>query len=311
MLRTMTAVGRATATSFNLEKTRGPATRLVILGLLYCSETQSCCLGEDKQIKYLARIVAMIGSVATSSKELEQLTGNLGYAAWVEPFCRPLLSCLYFAVVSDEPSARVPITRLMRSALGVWFRVISRNRGLSYKFIFSELPAVSTPIFVDASTAWGVGGFHGCDYFSLSHNVLRPHICACPGWETYPRVPIAWLELLAAYMAVQIFAPRYPSHLVVLYSDNSNVVSWLGTRRSPHPIVCTLVSALECIKYRYSLKLSARFIPSEQNRTADQLSRNVVPRWLRSRGSPITPYMAGIAFAANCNNIMDLWTTAL
>ena len=65
---------------------------------------------------------------------------------------------------------------------------------------------------------------------------------------------MARLELLAALVAVQLFAHRYPRHLVVLYSDNSNVVAWLGTRRSPDPIICALVAAIEQIKYRYSVK---------------------------------------------------------
>ena len=69
----------------------------------------------------------MVASTSTTSRELEKLTGNLGFAAWVEPFGRPLLSCFYSAVVNDDPSANVPITHLMRSALGVWFRIISRN----------------------------------------------------------------------------------------------------------------------------------------------------------------------------------------
>ena len=189
--------------------------------------------------------------------------------------------------------------------------MISSNRGLPYKFILNELPVAKTPIFVDASTSWGFGGINGRDFFTVPHTLLRPFIRSCPGWETYPRVPVAWLELLAAYIAVRLFASRYPSHLVVLYTDNSNVVSWLGTRRSPHSIVCSLVSAIECIKYRHSLKLSVRFIPSGQNRTADLLSLSVVHRWLQSRGSPITPDMLGIAYAANRNNIRDLWTSAL
>ena len=189
--------------------------------------------------------------------------------------------------------------------------MISRNRGLPYKYILNELPVAATPIFVDASTSWGVGGINGRDFFSVPHTLLRPHMRSCPGWEAYPRVPIAWLELLAAYIAVRRFASRYPSHLVILYTDNSNVVSWLGTRRSPHAVVCSLVSAIECIKYRHSLKLSVRFIPSDQNRTADLLSRSVVPGWLRSRGSPFTPHMVGIAYAADRNNIRDLWTSSL
>ena len=54
--------------------------------------------------------------------------------------------------------------------------------------------------------------------------------------------------------------------MLVLYSDNSNVVAWLGTRRSPNPVVYSLVAAIECLKYEYTLKVAARYIPSHQNR---------------------------------------------
>ena len=77
--------------------------------------------------------------------------------------------------------------------------------------------------------------------------------------------------------------------MLVLYSDNSNVVSWLGTRRSPNPVVCSLVAAIECLKYQYTLKVAVRYIPSQKNRIADLLSRNKIPRWLRRRGSETPP----------------------
>ena len=65
---------------------------------------------------------------------------------------------------------------------------------------------------------------------------------------------------------------------MVLYSDNTNVVAWLG-----YPTVCTVVIAIKRIRYEYLLKLSVRHIPSAQNRTVDLLSRNHIPRWLRHR----------------------------
>ena len=49
----MMAAGHTTATSFNIKKTCGPATRLVILGLQYCSVSQTCRLGEKKRKKYI------------------------------------------------------------------------------------------------------------------------------------------------------------------------------------------------------------------------------------------------------------------
>ena len=87
MIDTLLAVGQQTATLFNTDKTRGPARSLVILGLLFCSTSKSC-LGEYKRQKYLSRVAALLAAPQTSSKVLEQLVGNLGYATWVEPFCR-------------------------------------------------------------------------------------------------------------------------------------------------------------------------------------------------------------------------------
>ena len=79
----MTLVGMATATVFDVEKTHGPVSSLVILVLLYWSVTQSCRLGEKKRTKYIVRMVTMIRCTSTSSKELVQLIRNLGNAEWV------------------------------------------------------------------------------------------------------------------------------------------------------------------------------------------------------------------------------------
>lgn len=74
-------MGAATGTKFNKSKTRGPATNLVILGLLYCSVTRSCRVGSKKRTKYLARVTGLMMATSTTSKVLEQVVGNLGYAA--------------------------------------------------------------------------------------------------------------------------------------------------------------------------------------------------------------------------------------
>ena len=309
MMETVPIVGRATATDINLGKSRGPATKLVILGLLYCSVTRTCRLGDAKRVKYMSRIQVVLSAPVTTSKRLEQLAGNLGFAAWVEPFCRPLLSGVFSLVVQDKPMTQIVIPPFTLTALRIWYTVLKRNRGLSFQYIQNKYPAVLTPIFVDASTSWGIGGVHGLEYFSFPHSDLQPFIRRCPGWESYPMVPVARLELLAALAAIQLFGNRYPRHLIVLYSDNTNVVAWLGTRRSPDPIICTLVAAIEQIKYKHQSKLSVRFIPSDRNRSADRLSRNRVPTWLRSRGSALFPRMNELAFASNRHNLLSLWSS--
>ena len=148
-------------------------------------------------------------------------------------------------------------------------------------------------------------------YYHMTHADLAPLIRICPGWESYPRVPIAWIELLAVFVALYLFGPEAPAHLIVLYSDNTNVVAWLGTRRSPDPTVCALVAAIERIKYQYLLKLSVRYITSAQNITADRLSRNRIPHWLNRRGTRCRPCLSSLVRMIHLEKLIPSWVTSV
>ena len=78
---------------------------------------------------------------------------------------------------------------------------------------------------MDAASSVGLGGVHGSEYFQFTHEDLQQYIIACPGWESYPRVIIAWTELLAVFVALYVFGHRYPESLIVVYSDNNCVVA--------------------------------------------------------------------------------------
>ena len=145
----------------------------------------------------------------------------------------------------------------------------------------------------------------------FGHDDLRPFIHTCPGWDAYPRVPIAWLELLAVLVALSLFGHRYSKRLIVVYSDNTNVVAWLGSRRSPNPTVCAVVAAIERIKYEFLLKLSVRYIPSGNNRTADSLSRNRIPLWLKRRGTRLLPCMRSLVRSIDPRYLVTSWTSTI
>ena len=153
--------------------------------------TRFCRVGSKKRDKYLTRVTDLLMATSTTSKVLEQVVGNLGYAAWVEPFGRPLLSFIARHIIPDNPKAIITISHLIRVGLSIWKFILIRNRGLPYKYITNSLPQAPNPTFVDASTSIGLGGVNGYDYFSLLHGDLKPLISACPGWESFPHVPIA------------------------------------------------------------------------------------------------------------------------
>ena len=203
------------------------------------------------------------------------------------------------------------MTEMMVVCLRVWRVLLSRNRGLHFSFILGTLPLSRTPIFADASSSGGIGGYCGLRYFALSIEQLKPWLVTCDGWKSFPSVDIAWLELLAACVAVHSFASTMAKRLLTLYSDNMNVVAWLSKRRAPNPFVCAVVAAIERIKYTKTLKISTRYISSANNTVADQLSRGHIPSNLYRHGTRIHPPMKAICSNLHFENIVKLWATTI
>ena len=229
----------------------------------------------------------------------------------MEPFGRPLLSFIALGIIPDNPREVVRISRLARVAMRVWLLLLHRNRGLPFGYILGELPIEEKRIYVDAASTGGIGGYADYTYFSVSLKRLAPFIRKCSGWATFPRTDIAWLELLAAFVAIDIFATQSPGHCIILYSDNTNVVAWLTRRRSPNPYVCTLVSAIERLKYKFLLKLSVRYIPSKFNVSADLLSRNIIPLRFLDHGTRINPDLLRLCSGLHISKIWQKWSNTV
>ena len=246
-----------------------------------------------------------------SSKDLERMVGRLEFAAWVEPFGRPLLTFLSTYITPDDPRSAIPLTEMMKICLRVWRVLLSRNRGLHFSFILGTLPRMKHPLFVDAFLTGGIGGYCGLRYFSMSIERLKPYLAKCEGWSSFPNVDIAWLELLAACAAVYAFAPLASQQLLTLYSDNTNVVTWLSKRRASNPFVCAVVAAIERVKYGRILKISTRYISTRNNKTADRLSRGQIPDYLYTRSTKVSPSMKANCANLHLNNIAKLWATTL
>ena len=143
----------------------------------------------------------------------------------MEPFGRPLLTFLSSYITPAYPQSTLPLTNMMKICLRVWRLLLTRNRGLHFSFILGELPRITDLFLVDASLSGGIGGYWGLRYFSMSIAQLKPWLVACDGWGSFPNVDIAWLELLAACAAVYSFAQAASQRLLMVCSDNTNVVA--------------------------------------------------------------------------------------
>ena len=115
----ITTMGARLGAVVNVSKTEGPATSMVIIGFHYDSRAKVCNLDPTKVSKYSARLQAILDRGWVTSKELERVVGNLQFAAWVEPFGRPLLSFIAKEITPDAPRQVVRVSAMVRVAMRV------------------------------------------------------------------------------------------------------------------------------------------------------------------------------------------------
>ena len=258
---------------------------------MYDAVNKRCSLPAKKVAKYLTRIHEMLSTKYTTSKELERLVGNLVWASYVEPWGRPFLSALSSKIQRRKPYALIPIIGYTKTSLVIWQSLLKFNRGITYNHILGKLERGKDAWFVDASTSWGIGGCAGYFYFMIENEQLR-QIFAFYREGTQKelmdiplqRLPIAYIELIAALVGISVFSKFQPNKLINLYTDNTDVVAWLRKGRCSAGLGFKLLAAVEFFKRKHALKISVKHIPGSQNNSADELSRGSVPTWLKLRG---------------------------
>ena len=146
--------------------------------------------------------------------------------------------------------------------------------------------------FVDASTTWGIGGCAGTNYFLVPNENLEELFSLFKqdlkkgGIRTRKyNLPIAYIELIAALAALSVFSHLNRNRLILLNSDNTDVVAWLRKGRCSKGIGFKLLAGIEYFKRVHSLKISPKHIPGRFNNSADSLSRGIIPGWLVTHGT--------------------------
>ena len=310
------ALGKLTSTIMNLEKCQGPATVMTILGFLYDACMRRVSLPEKKRLKYLQRLRSLLAKPTCRSRELERLLGYLGFASWVEPFGRPFLSALSSELERGDAWTTIRLGSYTILALQIWERILVLNRGSSYRFVLNRLPTATSEIFVDAASSWGIGGLFGDRYFMIpNRDLLEFHrvFSRCRGKRLMgipsDKLPIAYLELLAATVAIACFAHLCRDQLVRLNCDNTDAVAWLRKSRCSAGVGFRLLAVAEFYKHKYCFKVSTRHIPGVSNTSADMLSRGSVPGWLLRHGHR---KIVDIAFLVDIMlNPLTAWSTIL
>ncbi|KAK3236598.1 hypothetical protein CYMTET_53270 [Cymbomonas tetramitiformis] len=193
------------------------------------------------------------------ARRLASFTGLCQSVYLAVPAARLYLRELYFVLAEKRSwGAKVKISRAAWGDLEWWFRLLVMSRWNGRKIWRSPTRA---KVHTDSSmTAWG-----GVLNLKFPARSFWPH--EMRNWH------ITHLELEAVYKTVQAFLQELEGKVVRLYCDNQAVVAMLSHFTSRNPDLIQRMRRLWLLLDLHDIELQARYIRSEANVWADNLSR--------------------------------------
>eukprot|EP00959_Pyramimonas_sp_CCMP1952_P395105 8278424-Pyramimonas_sp.AAC.1 len=138
----------------------------------------------------------------------------------------------------------------------------------------------------DASTEWGMGGFLDGDWYSVSWEELRSWRSSPPFFpsrDVPEKHTIAYLELFAGYWFLRKWAKRLSGWTALVFTDNTNCLSWLTRWTGPGYVIPLLRAVIELLS-KHDVQLQVEWISSSDNYLSDSLSRDDLPGFLAALG---------------------------
>jgi hypothetical protein len=201
------------------------ASSFVYIGFFWDLIMKTVELPAKKKTKYLDRISDWTADSMHTAKETDKIVGTLNHVTLVVPEGRSHLVSLYKfrgGFKPNTPSAtKLKLPKMAVSDIEWW-----RDR-LSHAFVGLTIirppDPLSTELFVDASTSWGIGMILNGRWLTWEFK---------EGWHSEGR-EIGWAEMAAVELAIQtLITSSFSNCHVVIRSDNMGVVGALAAGRS-------------------------------------------------------------------------------
>jgi len=208
---------------------------------------------------------------------------------------RTLAKCNIFAIKDAQTwiSSSFDYThrrlgRYLKDDINYWRGVMSSSEEdlLSHPISLHshfDMSQVDFFIFTDASNHGGGGAIvdrNGgvTEYFQYSHSArlsmaLREKMGSPSGSSDGGDGFINYLEAFVVMQALELLSFRLMNKNVFVFSDNSSVVSWLGTSKTPPLKARFFTSHIAQLSVRYEFRLERGWVPTHLNSIADDLSR--------------------------------------
>jgi len=248
------------------EKTEGPVTKLVFLGLEINTIEETVTIPEAKLNEMKQKINRSLSRKKLSLKELQSIIGSLNFACRAVAPGRAFIRRLINGTKGISASHHmIRVNKGMRADLATWDMFLSHFNGVS---VFRDrlwLANSDIEFFTDSAASIGMGIFVNGQW-------------AQEKWgDNFPQEVmsnnITFLELFPIVVALEIFGKAVENKKVLFHCDNAAVCDIINSQTSKCERVMDLVRpmVLRCLKLNTFIK--AQHIPGVKNIIADALSR--------------------------------------
>ena len=246
------------------DKSVGPTTKLVYLGLEIDTIKQAVSIPNEKLIAIVGKVKSALDASSITLKELQSLIGSLTFVCKAIAPGRAFLRRLIDLVIGVKKQwLHIRLSKGAKCDLKMWLVFLQDFNGCAIipeQFWRDEC---DLQLFTDASGSVGYGGYFKGMWFQGKW----------PWGDNDTKKSIAWLEFFPVVVSVALWGDSLKGKRILVRSDNEAVVAIINKQTSRCPDIMRLVRffVLQCLKL--CLCISARHIPGKINDIADSLSR--------------------------------------
>lgn len=261
----------------NGEKTEGPSTTLIFLGIELDTVNMEARLPEEKIVKIQNALHSAKRRKKMTLRELQSLIGLLNFACCVvvpgRAFLRRLIALTRGV---SKPHFRIRMNSQARLDLNAWCEFIDNFNGKSMFINDDWQNSHKLNLYTDAAGKFGYGAVFGTKWFYGTWEDLSLQ-------QDYN---ITFKELFPIVIAVETWGQALANQSILFHSDNIAVVEIINKISSKDTSVMCLVRRLVLACLRHNILFQAEHIPGKINTLPDLLSRLQVQKFFG-----LAPYM--------------------
>ena len=248
------------------EKTEGPVTKLVFLGLQIDTVEQTVTIPMDKLVEIVDKIKCMLSHKKTTLKQLQSMIGSLNFACRAVAPGRAFLRRLIGATIPlKAPHHVTRVNQHIAGDLNMWLEFLENYNGVSVFRDQTWLTNEDMEFYTDSAASIGMGIYLNGKWAQARWGTHFPQ-------ETSGN-NITFLEYFPILVALHIFEDEVRNKKVLFHCDNAAVVEIINNQTCKCPRVMDLVRPLVLQCMRLNTIIKAKHIPGVKNTIADAISR--------------------------------------